>query len=135
MEAFHAEKERFRLKATELQRELDAAKSNLNEKESDYVELERNLKLLHSALDSSKDSLAEWERRCAAKIEQIEEFQCHLTQVGAQLAAANKEVESQKILHSKQTAEFENVRQALNDQAALVTEAEEKAESLREEYA
>jgi chromosome segregation ATPase len=134
MEAFHAEKERFRLKATELQRELDAAKSNLNEKESDYVELERNLKLLHSALDSSKDALAEWEQRCAAKTEQIEEFQCHLTQVGAQLAAANKEVESQKILHSKQTAEFENVRQALNDQAVLVTEAEEKAESLREEF-
>jgi chromosome segregation ATPase len=133
MEAFHAEKERFRLKATDLQRELDAAKSNLVEKESDYVELESNLQQLHSALDSNKDALADWERKCTAKNEQIEEFQCQLTQVGAELAAANKEVESQKIIYSKQMEEFENVRQALNDQAALVTEAEEKVESLREE--
>jgi len=133
MEAFHAEKERFRLKTMDLQRELDAVQRNLVEKESDFVELEGKVEVLHSALDASKNGTAELERKYAAKHEEIEELQCKLTQIGAELTAANKEVDRHKIIHSKQMEDFESVRQALIDQAALVAEAEETVESLREE--
>ena len=133
MEAFHAEKERFRLKTMDLQHKLDESNSNLVEKESDYVELEGKLEQLSRELDRSKITHAELEVKYAAKNGEIEEFQCQLTHVGAELAAANKEVDRQKILHSKQMEQYEHMRQALNDQATLVTEAEEKVESLREE--
>jgi chromosome segregation ATPase len=133
MEAFHGEKEKFRLKCLDLQRELDAATSNLIEKESDFVELEGKIEHQNRALEESKGVYNDLKNKYSMKQEEIEDLQCELTKVGAQLATANQEVERQKILHSKQLEEFDTLRQALSNQAALVTEAEEKVESLHEE--
>ena len=133
MEAFHAEKEKFRLKSVETQRDLDATRSNLLEKESDCVELEKKLEQANKAGDEFKDLISEMERKHSCKNQEIEALQCSLTQVGCELEAAKKEIEEQKSLHRKAREEFDSALQALNDQTALVVEAEEKVESLREE--